>query len=306
METTPADYSTEKILESLFKDFYYELLRCKEIALRTIRLDQELEVAALSAPPANEEQSPSDENSPTDEKSAANDNQPPHPYGVANPNVPVHAIKAISDIQNRLKNVLNAQATKIIQFFQDDSLSFRELQYAMVSLADETFLNMNWKGRFAWQNSLLEGNIFHSQSSGETIFQRIDAILSRYEPAKIGIARIYFCVLSLGFRGKYRDPNDAEIIKSYEQRLYAFIHGTNPSITKYAKTRVMPLCYEHTMVTENKRTLPSVAFWTKSIITFIVLYLFASYIIWYDLAQDIYKPLGDLFDNFSFFLSKKS
>jgi type VI secretion system protein ImpK len=165
---------------------------------------------------------------------------------------------------------------------------------------------MNWKGRFAWQNTLLEGQMFHSQSSGETIFQRIDAILSRYDTARIGIARIYFFVLSLGFRGKYRDFSDTEIIKNYEQRIYAFIHGVNPSLIRYTQTRLIPLCYEHTLNSEHKKNLPSVALWTKSIITFLALYTFVSYIIWYDVAQDIYKPLGDLFDNFSFFLSKKT
>jgi type VI protein secretion system component VasF len=146
-------FSTAKMLESFFKDFFYELLKCKEIALRTIRLDNELDNALPNAAALDKQNA---------ENQAAGDvaNQNQHAlemHDMLSSGVPVHAVKALEEIQQRLKSVLNAQSLKIASLFTDDLSSFKESQYAMVALADEVFLNLNWKGRIAWQNTLLEG-----------------------------------------------------------------------------------------------------------------------------------------------------
>lgn len=290
-----AAYNTAKMLESFFKDFYYELLKCKEIALRTTRFDEDLDNAGYAVPL---KESP-------ETGDPANQNQhPTEKHKMLASGVPVHAVKALTEIQNRLNKVLDDQSTKIALLPQSDAPTFKDAQYAMVSLADEVFLNLVWKGRFAWQNSLLEGQVFHSQSSGETIFQRIDTLLSKYDPSKIGIVRIYFFILSLGFKGKYSDFQEFEIIKNYENRIYAFIYGVNSSIAKYSKLNIIPECYDHTVASQDKSKLPDVKFWTRIIFTIVIIYVFASYVLWYDVANDIYKSLENVFQHFTFFLSK--
>lgn len=290
--------NSSEILNSFFKEFYYELLKCKEIALRTTKFDQELE----ENPPSDEKKE--EEQLPEEKPEAANENQNPNfVHEMLKKGIPVHAIKAIENIQTRLKHIINSQILKSSQFFNDDVNSFKEAHYAMVSLADEIFLNIPWKGSFAWQNLLLEGQLFQTQSSGETIFQKIDELLSRYDTSKIGVARIYFSILSLGFKGKYTENEDLQILKSYKKRIYAFIHGTNPSVHKYGSLKLMPECYEYNITSGSNKKLPDVKFWTKLIISIIILYIFASYILWYDVASDIYKSLENVFNSFSGFFS---
>ena len=306
----------ESISEDFFKDFYYELLRCKEIALRTRSLDRDLESGGLDQQlddskkdeENSEESAAADQEEPLLEENqdnVANTNQSPWAvHDLLKKGIPVHAVKALDEIQKRLKNLLASQSMKVLQLFQDDLSTFKESQYAMVALADEIFLNLNWQGRFAWQNALLEGQLFHSQSAGESVFQKIEDLLSRYDGSKIGLARIYFFLLSLGFRGKFSDFKETEVLNSYKKRLYAFIYGTNPSLSKYGTIPLVFQCYEHTQVAQHTPKLPDLQFWGQLLVGFLLVYLLISYIIWYDLAKDLYHSLNYLFEHFSFFLSK--
>jgi type VI protein secretion system component VasF len=148
--------------------------------------------------------------------------------------------------------------------------------------------------------------VFHSQSSGESIFQKIDALLSKYDVSKVAMARIYFFILSLGFKGKYSEFKDTNIIKNYEQRIYAFIYGINPSLIKYDKLKLFPKCYDNVSSSKSKDSrLPDVKFWLKIIGAITVVYVFASYVLWYDVASGLYESLDGVFEHFTLFLSKK-
>ncbi|MDR0624914.1 MAG: DotU family type IV/VI secretion system protein [Holosporales bacterium] len=329
---------TASIFEQFFVDFYYELLKCKELAIKTIALDNELDGAAAvleeeevvaggsnrpagsaGNPATSADSATSAEGRPekavepaADTASAnqvpipANSNQyPTAAHSTLAKNIPVHSVRALEEIQDRLKKVLTEQAEKVVVLFQFDLTTFREVQYAMVALADEVFLGINWKGRSLWQNLLLEGQVFHSQSSGETIFSRIELILSRYDQAKTSLARIYLFILTLGFKGKYNDFKDAAIINSYKKRLYTFIYGINASIERYGKQKIAQQCYDYTVSTLKPGTLPDIKFWTKLFIFVIGFYAFISYMLWYNIARDFYVSLDDVFDRFSYFMSKK-
>lgn len=295
------------LLESFFKDFYYELLRCKELALRTVALDDQLNL--------QEEKVKDGEESSVDEKSsdeylqegkveeATNKNQ--HPLeAMKRPPVPVHAVKSLEEIQNSLKKIWIAQTNKVVHLLdQTDSLQFKDAQYAMVALADEVFLNLSWHGRTLWAQQLLESQIFQSQSSGATLFQKIDELLSKYDPARQSLATVYFHVLALGFKGNYTESEHQSLLKNYEARLYAFIYGKNPALNDYGLDKLIPDCYASTVQSEAQPGLPDVRFWT-SVILGILLFLFLiSYVIWYDTASELHKSLRMIFDQFQVYLN---
>lgn len=290
------------ILETFFKDFYYELLKGKEQALRTTRLDAEMEVT--SEPKASEEApAQKDEKTGAENPEPANANR--HPLlAHALPDVPVHAARAAEAIQERLKKVLTEQTSRVLPFLdQADLLQFKEAQYAMVALADEVFLTLPWSGTKLWQKALLESQLFQSQSAGTQVFQRIDVLLSQYDLSRRSLATIYFQVLALGFRGGLNDASDRTLVKNYEQRLYAFIYGKNPSLNAYALTKLIPECYDSTLLGGGEANLPSLRFWQSLIGALVLGLLFLSYVIWYDTAAGLYASLKTIFEQFPIFLA---
>jgi type VI secretion system protein ImpK len=304
--------NSAKLLDNFFRDFYYELLKCKELALRTTRLDAELEqkntsksVEAAELPAnagetaAQNEEAPAATapNSPT-----ANANQ--HPLLAHQiENVPVHAAKAADEIQEKLKKVWAEQTSKIVHMLdQADSFQFKDAQYAMASLADEVFLTLPWSGQILWQKYLLESQLFQSQSAGTQIFQKIDDLLSKYDPSRKSLATVYFHILALGFKGKLRDAQDQFVLKTYERRLYAFIHGKNPSIKEYGLKKLMPECYERTILSDLPLRLPNVKFWTLIFAGIVLLFFFCSFAVWNQVAGGISRTLNHIFEQFQIFL----
>ncbi|MDR1908085.1 MAG: DotU family type IV/VI secretion system protein, partial [Holosporales bacterium] len=218
-------------------------------------------------------------------------------------NVPVHAVKAADEIQSKLKKRLTEQTKKIVHLLdQTDSFQFKDAQYAMVALADEVFLTLPWSGQQLWQKYLLESQVFQSQSAGTQIFQKIDDLLSRYDPSRRSLATIYFHVLALGFRGRYNDLESQPSIKNYERRLYAFINGKNPSLSEYNINKLIPECYERTLTSDVPMRLPNVRFWTYIFVFILFLFLFGSYASWYHVASGISRALNNIFEQFQIFL----
>ncbi|MDR1597449.1 MAG: DotU family type IV/VI secretion system protein [Holosporales bacterium] len=327
MHSNDSPLNSAKLLEVFFRDFYYDLLKCKEIALRTTRLDAELsnldggvaaegtaggEGADKSPPPPPSETTtdagaaPSPEEAAAaeaaDEMGAANKNQ--HPLLMhAIKDVPVHAVKAADEIQTLLKKRLTEQTNKIVHLLdQTDSFQFKDAQYAMVALADEVFLTCPWSGQELWQKYLLESQVFQSQSAGTNVFQKIDELLSKYDPSRKSLATVYLNVLALGFKGKFRDSENLPSIKNYERRLYAFIYGDNPALSKYTIQKLMPECEESTLTSDLPMRLPNVKFWTLVFASIVLLFLIGSYASWYNVAHGLYRSLDSIFDQFQIFL----
>jgi type VI protein secretion system component VasF len=183
--------NTAEILNELFKDFYYELLKCKEKALRSHQMAEELEQKAKTIPEGQTNRG----------EEAANENL--HPLTAhRHESVPIHEAKAMQEIQRYLLQVLTEKIQPFLHMLDAQSLLLlKEAQYAMIALADEVFLTLPWKGSHAWRFELLESQFFQTQSSGEQIFKKIDELLSHYDLSKEPLASIYFHILALGFRG---------------------------------------------------------------------------------------------------------
>lgn len=303
--TTPTDFSalnSAHLLEEYFREFFYVLLKCKEIALRSSVLDDSL-TSTNTPPPAEEKPEAKADGADEAEEPAANANQ--HPTEAMNiPPPPVHAVQALENIQERLKAVLTAQTNQVVHLLdQTDTLQFKDAQYAMVALADEIFLSLPWKGRALWSKRLLESQVFQSQSSGTTLFQKMDALLSRYDPSRKSLAVVYFNTLVLGFKGTYSEAENQSVIKNYEARLYAFVFGKNPSLAAYGVDKLAPDCYASTVQSEAQPGLPDVRFWAFVIGGIVLLLFLASYIIWYDTAADLQKSLNSIFDRFKIYIT---
>src|SRR5258708_31486976 len=125
---------------------------------------------------------------------------------------------------------------------------YLEAQFVMASLADEIFLNENWQGRRNWL--LLESRLFRSHAAGEEFFDRLDRLLKKRDPVYTDLAAVYFCALSLGFQGKYRDNDPHGAINHYKRELFALIFRQRPALREPG-VLLFPQNHTHNVAEEN-------------------------------------------------------
>jgi type VI secretion system protein ImpK len=173
---------------------------------------------------------------------------------------------------------------------------YRRAQYAMAALADEIFLNLDWIGRDAWRDHLLESKLFGSQDAGQELFERIEEILRDRDSKFLELARIYLTVLALGFQGKYRGRIDSQDeINQYRHRLYRFIFGRDPQVPRGAE-HVIPQAYASTLDESGTTTLPYLRPWVWALVFVILLWAGGSYFLWHAWTAPLQPCIEEILD----------
>jgi type VI secretion system protein ImpK len=167
---------------------------------------------------------------------------------------------------------------------------FREAAYAMAALADEVFLSIDWAGRDAWLDAMLEQSMFGTQIAGEDVFRRIDRMLSARTNTTMELASVYLLVLSLGFEGQFRG-RDRDKVSDYRKKLYRFLYRADSMM---AQPKLVPQAYENTTSGERPVRLPYVQRWMLVLGVTIVLYLVASEWVWHSMTQHIATTAADI------------
>jgi len=171
---------------------------------------------------------------------------------------------------------------------------YRRAQYAMAALADEIFINLDWPGRDAWREHLLEAKLFGSHRAGEELFTRIDQLLSDRDALYGELARIYLMVLALGFQGRYRGrPESDEVIQGYRLRLFRFIYAHDPQVV-HGGERVMPQTYAATLDEGNISELPYLRPWLWALALIIVVWLAGTHLLWQNALAEIEPIVNDI------------
>jgi len=192
----------------------------------------------------------------------------------------------VESIADDLKAVLDAQHADVLRHGGDYALTlYREVQYAMVALADELFLSVPWSGQKLWEVNILEQRIFNSHVAGEIIFEKIEQALRNKDPERADIAVVYLYVLGLGFKGKYAD--DPEQIDALKKRLFLFINHSQQRILSPDYV-LFPQTYEALLENGEVRQLPNPRVWHG--VLFIVIFgaLLLSYSFWFSATNEIH------------------
>jgi type VI secretion system protein ImpK len=158
---------------------------------------------------------------------------------------------------------------------------YREVQYVMAALADETFLRLEWPGREYWTTHLLETHLFHSHNAGEEFFTRMDRLLDQPERSYTDIYAVYLMSLSLGFRGKYWGVDDGGRIEAYRRRLFVRMYRHPPELFT-GDARLFPDSYRHTLNEGVARKLPSPSRWFAALALAIAIWLGVAHLLWHD------------------------
>lgn len=199
----------------------------------------------------------------------------------------------------RILNVLERQEQEAIRHGGDLGLElYKRAQYAMAALADEVFLNLDWPGRDAWRQNLVEAKLYGSHRAGEELFERIDDLLRDRDSGHNEIARVYLSVLALGFQGKYRGRADAESeLEVIRRRLYRFIFGRDPKVVR-GREAVAPQAYMGTI--ERPRVeLPHLKPWIWAIVLIVVVFAATQHVIWIQLKSEVSPYVDRILDPYA-------
>lgn len=164
--------------------------------------------------------------------------------------------------------------------------SYREAQYVMAAMADETFLHLEWPGKDWWRAHLVETRLFQSHVAGERIFHRITHFLDNREAVCVELATLYLLMLSLGFQGKFRGGLDQESIERYRKELFRmvfhrypkFLEGTDPMFAE---------AYAHTVEHGTIKNLPDPQKWVLGLCACVAAYVIVAHIMWRHLTGDL-------------------
>ena len=169
---------------------------------------------------------------------------------------------------------------------------YRRAQYAMAALADEVFLHLDWPGRIAWREHLIETRLFGSHRAGEELFERIEELLRDSDVVYADLGRVYLMVLGLGFQGKFRGRDDAERdLEGYRRRLFRFVFGRDPEAVR-GRERLVPQAYSATLTEGAGGTLPHLKPWLWAIAVLLALWLAGTHLLWRRAIHDL-RPIVD-------------
>ncbi|HZF13130.1 MAG TPA: DotU family type IV/VI secretion system protein [Thermoanaerobaculia bacterium] len=197
------------------------------------------------------------------------------------PAAPATPETLVNGVQQALLAVLERQGAAAARGGGYGSEIYREAQYVMTALADESFLYLDWPGRDLWRRSLLESRLFGSHRAGEAVFERLDSILSGRDPIYADLARVYLLALALGFAGRYRGPAGAGRLETYRRDLFAFVANRDPELLR-GTAHLFPEAYGNTLDEGESQRLPNLRRWIAAAVLLIALWLGTSYWVWRD------------------------
>ncbi|MBW8309812.1 MAG: DotU family type IV/VI secretion system protein [Candidatus Paracaedibacteraceae bacterium] len=268
--TIDASAITQNFLMQNFQEFYRELLIQKEIALRTLEDMPDM---------------PSSETSTKVEDSLSNA-EPPQ-------NIKIETIT--DSIQYTFRIIFERFSLNAQNQVGEFAIShFQDALYAMVALLDEIFLSFSWVGKERWERNLMEKQIFHTQIAGELVFRKIDDLLAGNDPVRNDVANIYMMILSLGFKGKYRDQDAENQVTWYRHELYKMINRHAPLLFSVGRDYLIPECYDHVISMPAGKGIPDVRSWVSAFAAILLVFIVVSSFLWFKLVKDMDDALGQI------------
>ncbi|MBI3897232.1 MAG: DotU family type IV/VI secretion system protein [Gammaproteobacteria bacterium] len=189
-------------------------------------------------------------------------------------------------VSQRLKSRLQQQARMLKTCGTEAEIEvYGGAQYAMVALADELFiLEVDWPGRDAWQQVLLEQGLFGSSNAGRRFFAQLDELLkSRVQnPLNDDLAAVFLIALQLGFKGEYRGQRNAPVLKSYREKLIQFLGAGHATLMERP---AFLQAYQYRISEPRGERLAPVSRWYRLAALGLLIYLMVSSVVWMALIQ---------------------
>lgn len=189
-------------------------------------------------------------------------------------------------LSGQLAGVLRTQAVRVARECSPATArAHRVAAYAMAALADEVFvLELDWTGRDAWLDVLLEYKLFKSRTAGRQVFaltrQLLD--LTAHSELHVDLAAVLLMTLQLGFKGQYRGEHGEAPLRELRTRLFARLrHGDAPAHMHQA----FPQAYQNLAGDSAPSRLAPLTPWYIAGGAVLLIYLIVSTAAWLRLTQ---------------------
>lgn len=196
-------------------------------------------------------------------------------------------------VSSRLAAVLLAQR-KALERTSSPSLidAHEQAMYVMAALADELFiLEIDWSGRDAWMEVLLERKLFQSRNAGVHFFDMAEALLGSrtIDALHVDVAAVMVLALRLGFKGKYRGEHSHAELRELRARLFRLVervHGQDETGIAFPQTLTQ-------LQSGGKRLrLAPLTPWFIGGAVLLVVYLIVSSAVWLTMIEPFRQAVG--------------
>jgi len=123
----------------------------------------------------------------------------------------------------RLALLLEAQARNVRDYGSDEQRRQHQVAlYATAALIDEIFLlELDWPGREAWLDLLLEYRFHRTRVAGQRFFELVEQLLLKEAGGapQADLAAIFLLAMKLGFKGAHRGALGEEKLRALRPRL---------------------------------------------------------------------------------------
>ncbi len=200
---------------------------------------------------------------------------------------------SVVEVQKKLLTIIGNVSNTMLAKSRINPRFIADAKYIMAILTDEIFLNLRWEGSKFWRYTLLEKQLFQTELAGDKFFSMLDEVITDLNNEEM--AFIYLMVLSLGFKGRYRDiENSDEHINWYKDRLYSMINTKSARLYFPGRSYMIESCYEYTYTQSDESHLPDAKFWSWCVVSIVFLYIFISYFVWSNITGEISDVLNKI------------
>lgn len=196
-------------------------------------------------------------------------------------------------VSARLASTLLAQRNDIARTGTPREMeAYEQALYVMTALTDELFiLDIDWPGRDAWMDTLVEHRIFRSRNAGVRVFEMADALLA--EPAidrlQADVAAVMVLALRLGFKGRYRGEHGEPELRRLRARLYRVVEREHDGGLQLP---TFPQAGEQTQSGGTPARLAPLSPWYVGAAIALVAYLLVSSAVWLMLIEPFRQAVG--------------
>lgn len=189
-------------------------------------------------------------------------------------------------ISGRLAAVINRQASRVNRECSPGAVrAYRIAMYAMAALADEIFvLELDWAGREAWLDVLVEYKLFKSRTAGSQLFAAMHKLLDMpvRNALHLDLASVLLMTLQLGFKGQHRGAHGLATLRDLRTRLFAVLRsGEAGEQLRLA----FPQAYQNLARESAPVRLAPLTPWYVATGAALLFYLIVSTLVWLHLTQ---------------------
>lgn len=202
-------------------------------------------------------------------------------------------------ISARLANMLRQQYR---DFQRDGAANQRQIHsaivYLMTALADEVFiLELDWPGRDAWLNVLLEQKLFKTNNAGVHFFKMAQQLIKSHKRNALTreLAAVFLMALAMGFKGCYRGGQGQISLLRVRKQLYEMLRDKSFPVEPPKGSRPWPAfvqAYQFLLHTGKDERLAPASPWKNLSLYTLASYLMLSLVAWLLLMHPFEKYIS--------------